>query len=204
MDVNNVGNVNAGAVSYTAPPPNDAGQVVNVTEAPKSEAAVYEQSQQVYKPDYNTIKQIWSEHEQKMESFRKLVEALLNKQAQKYDLATDILGRPIWKGDEIIEIDEETRAAMQAEIDEGGYFSVEEVAKRLLNFAVALSGGDPSKIELLRDAVMQGFADAEQMWGGKLPEISYQTLDAVMKGFDEWKEAGNANAISILKPKAAA
>jgi len=56
---------------------------------------------------------------------------------------------------------------------------------------VALTGGDPSKIDLLRDAALKGFAEAEKVWGGELPEISQKTLEAVKNGFDEWKEAGN-------------
>jgi hypothetical protein len=35
------------------------------------------------------------------------------------------------------------------------------------------------------------------MFGGELPEISHETHAAVMKGFDEWAEAG-ADAIALL------
>jgi hypothetical protein len=83
-------------------------------------------------------------------------------------------------------------------IDEGGYFSVEETAARMLDFAVAISGGDPARIDVLRNAVERGFAQAERMFGGELPEISHQTLEAVMNGFDEWAAAGSASAISLL------
>jgi hypothetical protein len=83
-------------------------------------------------------------------------------------------------------------------IDEGGYFSVESTAARMLDFAVAISGGDPSRIDVLRDAVERGFVQAERMFGGELPEISHQTLEAVRNGFDEWAEAGSASAISLL------
>jgi len=99
----------------------------------------------------------------------------------------------------MVEITEEARAAAQKEIEEGGYFSVEETAKRILNFAVALSGGDPGKIDLLRDATMKGFAAAEKAWGGKMPEITQKTMEAVKKGFDEWAAEGSASAISLLK-----
>jgi hypothetical protein len=36
------------------------------------------------------------------------------------------------------------------------------------------------------------------MFGGELPEISHQTLAAVMEGFDQWAEAGSATAITLL------
>jgi hypothetical protein len=83
-------------------------------------------------------------------------------------------------------------------IAEGGYFSVDETAARMLNFAVALTGGDPAQIEVMRDAVQRGFDQAERMFGGELPEISHQTHAAVMNGFDEWAAAGSASAISLL------
>ena len=215
MDVNNINSAASGVNNYAPPPPvneqtnpvNETAPVVNETEKPKDDAAVFEpgdNDKKVYKPDAEKIKQMWSQHDQKVESFRRLVEGLLNKQAQKFDLARDDWGRPVWTGSEMIEIDDETRAAAQAEIGEGGYYSVEETAKRLLDFAVALSGGDPAKIETLKDGFEKGFKQAEEMWGGKLPQISYDTYDAVMKGFDEWKQVGDAGAISLLKPKDAA
>ena len=37
-------------------------------------------------------------------------------------------------------------------------WGVDAVATRLMDMAMALSGGDPSKAELLRDAVQKGFA----------------------------------------------
>lgn len=57
--------------------------------------------------------------------------------------------------------------------------------------ATALTGGDPSKIEEMRNAFKKAYEQAEKTWGGKLPEISQKTYDAVMEGFDKLaKEAG--------------
>ena len=67
----------------------------------------------------------------------------------------------------------------------GGEWSPEVVAGNILDMAKALSGGDASKINLLKDAVKKGFAEAEKAWGGKLPSITDETYDLVMKGFDE-------------------
>jgi hypothetical protein len=147
-----------------------------------------------YKPDIERLNQILAEGEKQIASFRKLVESLLGKQAQKAELAWPAFT----DGDKQIEIDDETRAAAQKEVEEGGYYSVENTAARLLDFAVAISGGDPSKIDLLRDAVKQGFEAAAGVWGREMPEITQQTYDAVMQGFDEWQESGDAGAISLL------
>jgi phage-related tail protein len=52
--------------------------------------------------------------------------------------------------------------------------------------AKALTGGDPGKIEEMRDAFKKGFDQATKSWGQALPEISSKTYDAVMEGFDNW------------------
>ena len=36
----------------------------------------------------------------------------------------------------------------------------------------------------MRDAFVKGYKQAEKQWGGKLPDISQRTYDAVMKKFD--------------------
>jgi hypothetical protein len=118
------------------------------------------------------------------EKLRLLVEKLLGQQANAGLKAEGLQ----WNKDffEKLEVDDETRAQMEQDISEDGYYGVKQTSERILDFAKALSGGDPSKIDMLRDAVQKGFDAAEKQWGDKLPEISYKTLDAVMKGFDEW------------------
>lgn len=211
MEINGLSSSTAGVTTYIAPTATSeetttAASAAGTTAAEneqKNEAAVYESSsadKKVYKPDANKIRQMLEENDRQVASFRKLVESLFNKQAQKAGVAFE------WKGNKtqiastenMIEIDDETRAAAKKEIEEGGYYSVDETAKRLLNFAVALSGGDPSKIASLKEATLQGFKEAEKAWGGELPEISQKTYDAVVKGFEEWEKAGSADAISLL------
>ena len=40
----------------------------------------------------------------------------------------------------------------------------------------------------MREAFKKGYKQAEKTWGGELPEISKQTYDAVMAGFDKMAE----------------
>lgn len=61
-----------------------------------------------------------------------------------------------------------------------------------MNFAKALVGGDPSRAEEMRDAVIKGFEEAQKAWGGELPDISQQTYDATMKLFDDWAAEASA------------
>ena len=149
-----------------------------------------------FNPDLARMREIWQDHDRHVESFRRLVEGLLNRQADRANAAGIQWNRN--DPNAMVEIDDETRTAAQEAIGEGGFFSVEAVAARLLDFAVAISGGDPSRIEVLQRAVERGFEAAERQWGGTLPEISQRTREAVMNGFEQWRESGNAADIELL------
>ena len=77
-------------------------------------------------------------------------------------------------------------AQAQADIAEDGYWGVNQTSDRIVDFAKALTGGDPNKIEEMREAFKKGFKQAEEKWGGELPEISQKTYDAVLEKFDAW------------------
>lgn len=85
------------------------------------------------------------------------------------------------------EISPEMIEQAKADVAEDGYYGVEETAKRLVDFAKALSGGNPAKAGLLKDALLSGFEQAEEMWGDELPEISKQTKERALELFDEWE-----------------
>ncbi|MCL2080558.1 MAG: hypothetical protein FWH16_00495 [Oscillospiraceae bacterium] len=85
-------------------------------------------------------------------------------------------------------------AQAQKDIGEDGYYGVKQTSQRILDFAKAITGGDPSKIDLMRKMAERAFGDVSKLVGGKLPDISQQTYDAVMKGFDEWAESAKASA----------
>jgi anti-sigma28 factor (negative regulator of flagellin synthesis) len=74
----------------------------------------------------------------------------------------------------------------QKDLAPGGYWSADETSTRLVDFAKALSGGDPAKAAMLKDAFEQGFKEIEKMFGGTLPDISYETYNLTMEKFDQW------------------
>lgn len=84
-------------------------------------------------------------------------------------------------------VDAETKANAQKEISEDGYWGVNKTSDRILDFAIALSGNDTSKAEMLLDAFKKGFSEATAAWGKELPEISQKTYDAVLEKFEAWK-----------------
>jgi len=148
------------------------------------------QTNQTYKPDYATIQKMMQESNEKVDSFRQLLERIFNKQGMTFNEAIGRL-RESLGGDGTtfkVEIDEETRRKAEEDISEDGYWGVNQTSGRIMDFAKALSGGDPSKIELLRGAVQKAFDKAEKQWGEKLPEVSQKTYTEVMRRFDEWAQ----------------
>ena len=152
----------------------------------KNDAAVYEPGEKtVEKPNLSAsdIQRMIDETNRQTESLRELILKMFNNQAEKNGLAKGT--EPFLDPDELIDIDPETRAKAQEDIAEGGYYSVENTGDRIFNFALAISGNDPVKLEKMRKATEAGFKQAEQQWGEKLPQISYDTMDYVRNKFDE-------------------
>lgn len=138
-----------------------------------------------YKVDRQRLNQIKLDFAKNTDSFKEMVRAMIEKQGFK---ANQVL-KAIKDGEEpIIEIDDETRAKAQEAISEEGYWGVTQTSERLLDFAKTISGGDPSKIDLLKNAFKEGFEAAKEAFGGELPEISQQTYDRVMEGFEAWEK----------------
>jgi hypothetical protein len=89
-------------------------------------------------------------------------------------------------GKEVLMVDEETRVKAQEAISEHGEWGVQAVSDRLVAFAKAISGNDKAKLAEVKGAIERGFKEAEKIFGGQLPEISYKTYDETMRKLDEW------------------
>ena len=76
-------------------------------------------------------------------------------------------------------------------VSEDGLFGVKQTSERIANFVINGAGGDEDRMRAGREGMLQGFKDAEQMWGGELPEISQQTMQAAIEMVDKaMHEAG--------------
>lgn len=58
--------------------------------------------------------------------------------------------------------------------------------------AQALAGDDEEKMAKMKDAFEKGFKEATKTWGKKLPDISQNTRDAVLKKFDDYFAGKNS------------
>ena len=144
-----------------------------------------------YTPNTELINKLKADVEARTSQLRSLVEKLMTGQGNAIGTADDMWAF-LRKGD--FTVDPATKAQAQADIAEDGYWGVEATSDRILDFAKALTGGDPSKIEEMREAFEKGFKQATQTWGGELPEISQKTYEATLAKFDAWaNETNEAN-----------
>ena len=139
-------------------------------------------TKKTYKPDTALINKLKADADARTSQLRSLVKQMMGKQATTYGNANDIWSF-LRSGN--YTVDPATKAQAQADIAEDGYWGVSQTSDRIIQFATALTGGDPDKIEAMRDAFKKGYAQAEKTWGGSLPEISQKTYDAVMEKFDK-------------------
>jgi len=82
----------------------------------------------------------------------------------------------------------------QALVADDGYFGVKQTSDRIFQFAVGIAGGDPSRIDAIKEGVDKGFQEALDAFGGTLPDISYDTYDTVMDKLDKWVAEAQAAA----------
>ncbi len=106
-------------------------------------------------------------------------------------LVTDLLkdqGAEIVIRDRDADIDFETLTPEEAEdlVDDDGYFGIEQTSERIFKLAIGIAGGDPTRIDAIKEGIERGFQDALDAFGGSLPDISYDTRDAVMEKLDQW------------------
>lgn len=147
-----------------------------------------EKAEKSYKTVTAKIQQMMAEADAKTEQLRSLVEKMMGKQGLTLAKADDMWS---FLANGEFTVDEETRAQAQKDIEEDGYWGAEATSERILSFAMALTGGDPDKIEDMKDAFIKGFKEATKAWGKELPELSQKTYDKVMEKFDAWANDDN-------------
>ena len=198
MDVNGISSYSTStAVNNTTTSTAAAKETTEKKDVANDVAATYEHttntsSAKSYKPNVDLINQLKADAEARTSQLRSLVEEMMTKQGSTFATAKSGSSDDIWKflakGD--FTVDEAAKLKAQEEISENGYWGVNQTSERILSFAKALTGGDPSKVEEMRSAFEKGFSQATKAWGQSLPSISNDTYDAVMKGFDKWAEEG--------------
>lgn len=199
MSVNGItGTQPAYTTGYTSTQPaNTSVKAAETSSAKETEGVIYESGTQAadttgttkktYKQNTEVIAKLKADTEARTAQLKSLVEQLISKQGKTLGQADDM-----WKflASGNYTVDPATRAQAQADIAEDGYWGVEQTSDRIVDFAKALSGGDPDKADEMLAAFKKGFEQATKTWGGKLPDISQRTYDAVLSKIEAWKTEG--------------
>ncbi|HIC43434.1 MAG TPA: hypothetical protein EYO73_03820 [Sulfurimonas sp.] len=53
------------------------------------------------------------------------------------------------------------------------------------NLVIMGSGGNEELLREGRKGILQGFDEAEKLWGGKLPDIAYETMSKAVEMIDK-------------------
>lgn len=158
------------------------------TTANSNSAAVYDKSS-LSEDDRKTIAaQLKADQEKRQSQLTSLVQSMISKQTNTFGAANNIW-QFLSKGN--FTVDAATKKKAQEDISEDGYWGVKQTSDRIVSFATALAGNDSEALEKMRDAFLKGYKQAEKTWGGKLPDISQRTYDAVLEKLDK-----------LIKPKA--
>ena len=70
-------------------------------------------------------------------------------------------------------------------VSEDGIFGIKQTSERIANFVIQGANGNEDMLRAGREGMLKGFADATKMLGGKLPDISQQTIKAATELVDK-------------------
>lgn len=160
------------------------GAVYEKSSSDSSEKATYSVNKMSAEKRAELVKQLKADQADRQNQLVSIVNKMLTGQAKKFTQADDSFWGLLAKGG--LNVDEAARKEAQELISEDGYYGVKQTSQRIFDFASALAGDDPEKMEEMRAAFEKGFKQATKSWGGDLPDISQKTRDAVNKMFDDY------------------
>ena len=100
----------------------------------------------------------------------------------EYQEFQDLLKDIGYEGKPIASLSQDEAAEL---VSEDGFFGIEKTSTRIAEFVIMGAGSDEQMLREGRKGVLQGFKDAEAMWGGKLPDIAYETIEKSLAMIDK-------------------
>ncbi len=163
---------------------NSEGAVYEKSSSDSSQKATYSVNKMSAEKRAEMVKQLKADQADRQNKLVSIVNQMLTGQARKFTQANDDFWGLLAKGG--LNVDEAARAEAQELISEDGYYGVKQTSQRIFDFASALAGDDPEKMEEMRKAFEKGFKQATKSWGKDLPGISQDTYKAVEDMFDDY------------------
>ena len=97
-----------------------------------------------------------------------------------------------YEGKPITELSQDEASEL---VSDEGFFGITQTSQRVANFVFNFSGDNLDILEQGREGIVQGFEEAQKMWGDELPQISFdtqaKTLELIDARIQELKEAQN-------------
>jgi len=82
-------------------------------------------------------------------------------------------------------------------VADDGFFGISQTSDRLSGFVLAGAGNDVDMLKAGREGIIQGFKEAEKIWGDTLPEISYKSLELALEKIDTRLQELGSNVIDF-------
>lgn len=82
-------------------------------------------------------------------------------------------------------------------LGEEGFFGVVKTSARIADFVIQAAGDDVEKLKKGFEGVKNGFKEAQNLWGGKLPKISQETIDKTIEKLSARLEELGSKAVNI-------
>ncbi len=70
-------------------------------------------------------------------------------------------------------------------VSEEGFFGIRQTSERIAQFVISGANGDEALLREGRKGILQGLQEAEEIWGEKLPELSYETIKKAVGMIDQ-------------------
>jgi hypothetical protein len=112
---------------------------------------------------------------------------------KEYEEFQEFLQQIGYEGRPIAQLSREQAAEL---VSEDGFFGIDKTAQRIADFVINGAGGNEELFRAGRDGVLRGFEEAEALWGGKLPDISYTTIEKAVELIDMAMHGLGFNIIS--------
>lgn len=197
----NVSNVTSAYATYQPSAKADSKKETKEEVKAEDKAAVYEKSEDKKPATYNVnkmseqdraalVSQLKADQESRMNQLSSIVSQLMTGQATTFAKTDDSMWKFLASGK--FTVDAQTKAQAQADIAEDGYYGVKQTAQRMFDFAKALAGDDMDKMKKMEAAMDKGFQMATKTWGGSLPSICQDTMNAAHKMFSDYYSSNSA------------
>ncbi len=81
-------------------------------------------------------------------------------------------------------LDQLTQGEAKALVSQGGFFGIEETSSRVTSFVLNMTGDNLEALQESRKGLVQGFEQAQKLFGGELPDISVKTQEKSLEIID--------------------